>query len=1027
MRKLLFFFMFFLSLSALAQQRISGSVVDTNGEPLPGVNVSVVGATGGTVTDVSGEFSLEVSGTNVELQCSFIGMKSIIVPISKAQTSVSITMEEDFVTLDELVVVGYGTQKKGSVTGSISAINNDDLVKVSVPDVNNSLAGRLPGVRVQQLSSEPGVFDSNIDIRGLGQPLYVIDGISRDPATFARLNPNEIDNISILKDAAAAIYGVQAANGVVLVTTKKGTEKDFEVDYSFRMGINRVTQFPRLADAYQYSTMFNELHYNDFYSSGEYKGEPRFTPEEIEMYRTGELPSTDFMRLIMKDQSTQTQHNIGFSGGNEKVQYYTSFGFFGENGLWKTNSLSSNKYNFRTNVNAKLTKDLTFGVNLGYIQTTQDGQSESTWKVFRNTWRIAPTNQAYANGNPAYLQHPYEGGNNPLAYVDPEISGFRDRKESFYQSTFNLDYAVPFVKGLNLKAVAGYDTKDGLDRRFKKAYSQYDYDADNDQYNEVAKLNDPSDLSEGRWKELNTTLQLMANYNKEINGHTIGVLAVAEQRLKKLRTNNGYVQFGVDAIPELGAGIMETSTVGSHVEEVARQSLIGRVTYDYKMKYLLEASFRYDGSSLYPEDGRWGLFPSVSMGYNIAEESFIKDNVNFITKLKLRGSWGRMGDDGGARLVDHEIGYVYPDGGYYFGNGFKPALGIRNSVNPNFTWYTSDTYNAGIEASFWQGKVDVEFDVFERQRDGLPAYRNATLPGYVGVNLPQENLNGDITSGYEIVLGHRNSLNKDFSYFVRGNLSYTRTKHAYVEENPASNQNGEWRNTRSYRYNDIIWGYKTDGQFQNYDEIYNHAIMDGAGNRTILPGDFKYVDMNGDGVIDGNDVTPIANAGGKPLLYFGLNLGVSYKNFDFSVLLQGAAKYRVKYDDQLGRPFFWGFATPITEFWDRWHLNDMTDPESGWNPGRYPAMGERQNYRNSDFWWRDASYLRIKNVEIGYTVPEKLLTKIHTKGLRFYFTAFNLHTFTRGLDFVDPEYTSRAYSYNYPITMNMNFGVDIKL
>ena len=1045
------------SIAVQQNKTISGKVTDSSGAPLPGVTVMIKGTTNGTITNADGKYTLPNVPGDANIVFSFVGMRPQEI-LSAGKTNIDVSLEEDAIGIEEVVAVGYGTMKKGNLTGAIASVGSEDLVKVSLNDVTNTMTGRAPGVRVVQYSSEPGRFDSDIDIRGFGTPLVIVDGVQRDKNGFDRLDPNEIESVSILKDASAAIYGVKAANGVVLVTTKKGTAGKMKVSYSGRTGVQIVTAFPEMCNSYQYATMFDEMFINNEISSRRDNGEPRYSAADIQGFKNGSLPSTDFLGLVMSNTANQQQHNVTLNGGTEKLKYFTSFGFFDEGGLLKSDALWAKKYNLRTNIKAEIAKGLNLGVNLGFINTVRNssaggpGWMNSYAWVLRSAMSMRPTEPVYANNNPDYLQQFEDGEDHPIALTNEEYSGYDKHQEKYITSTFDLEYKIPFVKGLSTKLMYAYDATIGFEKEFKKKYDQYIYDVNADTY--TPRTHDsPSNLTEDYWEGIRKNVQFALNYDNHFGNHNVSGVVLYEQVERINVAHRAYTEYIIDAVDQLNAGSTSSNRVYSgtlsktreasdpHVNgETSNQSFVGKVNYDYSGKYLAEFSCRYDGSSMFPKDSRWGFFPAASVGWRISEESFIKDNVPFLDNLKLRASYGKLGDDGAA-AYQFLTGYTYPSGVYQVGDRWLSGLGFKNSANPDLTWYTSETSDIGLEGSLWNGRLSFEFDVFRRDRDGLLAYRNTTIPATYGVNLPQENLNSDRTQGFEIVFGHKNKIG-DLIYSVSANMSYARTKNRYVELTPSGNSYEKWRSTRDTgewdsaddhpvslnRYNDIIMGYKTDGQFQSFDEIYASPIVDGAGNRTLLPGDIKYVDINKDNIIDAKDEVVIGRGGLKPAIYFGLNLSASWKNFDVSMLFQGATMYKVMYTDLLSRPFFWGRANPMNIFWDRWHREDVLDPNSNWIAGKYPSSGERQNYKMSDFWYRDGTYLRLKSLEIGYTLPKSLTQKVSIENCRIFANGYNLLTFTKGLDFIDPEYSAERYQvvdYSYPITMNINLGVQI--
>lgn len=1034
-------------LSLYAQDiSVTGKVVDTKGEPLIGASVKVKGSNRGIVTDTKGTFTISVTDPNATLTASYIGYGTLDVDLKGSKT-VTITLTALQGSLEEVVVVAYGTQKRANLTGAVSTVVNKDIVKNSNNDVTNTLTGRAPGVRVAQLSSQPGKFDSQIDIRGFsyidpndilgnqqGGPLFIVDGVQRDKSGFDHLDPNEIESVSILKDATAAIYGVKAANGVVLVTTKKGKQGSIQVSYTMHIGQQYITKYPKLSNAYQYATLYDEQQINDFISNRQQQTPPQYSAAQLEDFRTGKTPSTDFLKAILGNNSSQQQHNITVSGGNEKLRFFVSGGYFDEGGLLKSGIEYGKKYNFRTALDGQLGKGLTFSINLGLNNVLSKGPNTAAWSLVRNAWSISPTQSLYSNGDPKYLNQFYNQPNdNPLGSITESQSGYSNTNDKALTSTFSLNYDIPFVKGLSARGLFAYDNSYSFNRSFRKQFYQYQYD-NSTQLQTPFSHQGPSQLNEYFGQGITNDIQLSLNYQKQFGKSNVTALLLYEQIYRQGNSNNAQTQFVIDAIDQLAAGNRATDVVGSGYSQSGNRSYVGKINYDYSGKYLAEFGFREDGSSYFPSNSRWGFFPYGSVGWRISEEPFIKNKFKFIDNIKLRATYGKEGDDqAAANTFAYLTGYIYPSSGSgslagsVFGSGFVKGVDFKNAANANITWYTSTQTDIGLDMSFWNGKLSFEGDIFRRERSGLLGSPISNIPGTYGVNLPQVNLNGDRTQGFEIVLGHRSKIG-DVDFSVSANMSYTRTQNRYIEQTPASSDADNYRNKTAYRYNDIVWGYKVAGQFQSYQQIYSAPIQDGAGNRTLLPGDLNYVDLNGDGVIDSRDQTVIARGGGKPAIYFGTNFDVAYKGFDFSMLLQGATMYSVSYQDQLSRPFYFQYSNPISIFADRWHRENIFDPNSPWVPGRFPSTGQRQNYKDgvpNSFSNFDASYLRIKSIELGYTFQKKLLSKIGINKFRVFMNAYNLYTFTgKGLDFIDPEYTNnRLYSYNYPITLNVNAGV----
>jgi TonB-linked SusC/RagA family outer membrane protein len=999
---------------------VTGKVINEKNEPIARASVTEKGTSNGTTTKENGSFSLNVANENSVLVFSFIGYVTQEIRVGK-QVNFTVSLQPDSAAgLGEVVVVGYGTQRKATLTGAVSSITSKELKTTTNANVTNMLAGKLPGLRVVQRNSEPGNYSTDFDIRGFGNPLIIVDGVPR--SNFNRLDPNEIESVSILKDASAAVYGVQAANGVILITTKRGKAGQVELNYSNAFGWSAIANSPDVMNAYEYATLVNEADLN----SG--KTTPTYSNDDLQKYKDGTYPSTDWYRLVVRKYTPQMQHNLSASGGSEKIRYFLSLGYFDEQGIWKTGDLNYKRYNFRSNITAQITKNLEAEFLINGIMDTKKEPGEPTWIVFKSMWMQKPIIPVYANNNPDYLSSVADA-THPLAITNAAISGYRNNTNKTLQASFALNYKVPFVDGLKARFMYSYDNMYSFTKQWKKRYALYDYDNAADIYIPTYAHN-PSTLSEWFDEGIATVLQASLNYEKRFHyDHHVNALLLIEKRKSYGNNFSGSREFSLDVVDQLFAGNALNQTIGSGaVNPIVMQGLVGRINYDYKGKYLVEGSFRNDGSSKFAEGHRWGFFPGVSAGWRISEENFFKGKVSFVKNLKLRASYGKLGDDASSTF-QYLAGYNYPGPQYILNNNVVSGLGFRGMANPNITWYTSRTANIGMDADLFSGRLHVEFDVFRKKREGLLATRNLSLPGTVGAGLPQENLNSDLREGFELLLSHNNHIGA-FNYNVSGNASFTRGKTLYVERAESNNSYKNWRDNNSYRWDDTYWGYHVTGQFGSMEEIKNSPIQDDNGNRNLLPGDLKYEDFNNDGIIDDNDVKPIGRNSGTPQVNLGFSFSAQWKGFDVNLLLQGATKFTISYlgSNQLVAPMPWG-RNGLAIFTDRWHRENMLDPNSAWVAGKYPSTrpsgAAPWNYRNSDFWLRDASYLRLKSVEIGYTIPSNILNKKGIKGLRVYTNGFNLFTLSGLNSVVDPEHTNGTYGLEYPITRNYNFGINL--
>lgn len=1031
---LIFFFGIILMTPALAQIKVKGLVTDTQGEAVIGANVVIEGTTKGTSTSLNGQFELDVP-TNSTLIISFLGYLPKKVNVG-TRTELQIQLTEDTHILDDVVVVGYGTQKKVTLTGAVSAITNKEMETTKSINVQNMLTGKIPGVRISQKTSEPGEFSNLFDIRGFGAPLVVIDGVPRE--NFTRMDPNEIESISVLKDASAAVYGVRAANGVVLITTKKGQEGKAKIEYSFTYGIQVPSNLAKPVGVLDRFTLMNEKYMHNYANPRLY-----YSDQDFEEFRNGTRIPTDWYAAII-EKAPQTQHNLSLGGKSSSMDYFINFGYADQDGFWKSGDLNYNRYNLRVNVNAEILKGLKVSAKINGIKDAKNMPS-NTWNVFKQLWRHEPNDPIYANNNPDYYYN--VGGNfSVVPMTNSKDCGYTKTNRKWFQSTFNLSYDIPFVKGLTVKGTYGYDHNTTDETNFVKIYNLYSYDEATDIYKLERQFNAPENIRRSHNSNNMNMWQVSVNYNNTfLKDHTVSALLLMEETR---RDSDGFYakrNLGI-TIPYLFAGVALGQEGNSDIESIwrnANRGYVGKFNYDYKGKYLAEFSFRHDGSSKFPTGKQWGFFPGGSIGWRISEENFIKNSgqLDFINNLKLRASYGAMGDDS-ASSYQYISGYDYPykmtgsgqqlGDGYLFDGNWISSLGFRTAPNPRITWFTVKTANIGLDWDLWNGKLSGTLDMFMRNRKGLLADRLITVPGSFGSTMPQENLNSDRTKGIELSLSHRNKIG-DLNYNISGNISFTRTKNVYVEEAEAQNSYLNWRNSKSDRYNDIWWGYGYWGQYQSYEQIAKYPVYV---DNSVLPGDYIYEDWNGDGIIDEKDIHPMgitadSNTGGSiyknnPLLYYGLNIGAEYKGIDLSVLLQGAAIAHVAPGEQFDQPLLWD-GNAVKEFLDRWHpvdpKADPYNPENQWIKGYYAYTGTVAK-SNSEFAMQSMAYLRLKSIEVGYTLPKSISTHVGIQNLRVFFNGYNLLTFT-GLKGVDPEHPSDSYGYIYPLNKTYSFGVNI--
>ena len=1004
------------------KKTVSGIVRDSQGEPMIGVTIVESGTNNGSITDINGDFSLSIQENGI-LRISLIGYKAKEIRTAD-KSRFDIILEEDSKLLDELVVVGYGIQKKGNLTGAISSIKSDEILTTTHSSLAQSLQGKMAGLQIRQQAGEPGEFNNSINIRGFGAPLYVIDGIARDGGNeFQRLDPNDIESISILKDASAAIYGFNAGNGVILVTTKKGTQSAPKFAYNGSVGFQRPTDVPQMASAAQLQEMLVDANVNIGLV-------PAITKEELERWkqRAPGYEGTNWYDEVMKKQSFQTQHNLSVRGGSNMVDYFVSFGYFDEGGLLKSNDIDYERYTLRSNLTAKLTKNLKADVFLSGRYDIRTNPGDFYW-IFKATQIGLPTETPYANNNKDYLAKTVS--DNPVALMQQGQAGYSESKNKAFQSSFGLTYDVPFVTGLQLKGTAAYDSNNSMGKVLRKTYNLYTYNPITEKYISE-KYNSPARISNTNGDFDRLVMQGQIVYNNTFNDvHNVGATAVYESTKTDYRYSwfqRQYDFYTNDQINQAGTDNQETD---GHEDESANMSYVGKFNYNYAGKYLIEFAFRYDGSYRYAADNRWDFFPVISAGWRVSEEKFIKNNVKFLSNLKFRASYGKVGENAGTPF-QYVPGYVMGGSGYEFSDGsYTSGIASPPIINKNLTWYTATILDIGLDLGLFNNRLNIEFDVYQRDRKGLLATRNLTLPNTFGAVLPEENLNTDRVQGIEFMISYQDKI-ADFSYGVSCNFNFARTMNRYVERSEYTSSYDKWRSGNTNRWNDVLWGYELEGQFQNYEDIIHSPLHESGnyGNDRQLPGSFKFKDANGDGVIDGRDELPLF-WGGSPKLHYGLTLNMAYKGFDFNTLLQGSGNFSVRFQEVYGSMLAFNGNTPAY-FYDRWHLSDPYDPNSEWISGKWPAIRTSENsagmYRESSAFRKDASYLRLKSMEIGYTIPVKIVKKAMLESVRIYANGHNLFTFAD--DFVkpfDPEKIEGAFSagFNYPLTKSYNFGLNV--
>ena len=1023
---------------------VSGTVTDDTDQPVIGASVMVKGSTTGVPTDLDGKYTIDVPADAV-LEFSSVGLRTVDIQVN-GRAVINVVLNTDNTFLESVVVVGYGTQKKGSISGAVSAVNNDDIIKTKSENVQNMLTGRIAGLRVYQKSAEPGSYKNDMDIRGMGSPLVIIDGVPRDVADFQRLNSADIENVSVLKDAAAAIYGLRGGNGVILVTTKKGSEGKAKVNYNGSFTFQTPSRMPELASVVDAMTVYNEKGMNAVHN-----GALAFREDLVEQYRSGALSGEDWNSIILADWSPQTQHDLSISGGTEKIQYYVSMGYTFQDSFFKSGDLNYSKYNLRSNISAEIVKGLKLDLNIAGMLDQQNNPYFSSVDIIREYWRQGVLIPAFIDD----AQTMYNGQGildmkNPAAMMTSDISGYRQYDKKTFQTSATLSYdfgtVTDVLKGLKAQGMFSYDYRIDDNEIFRKEFSLYVLDENStDSYVSQAFPSHTNQLRKENYTKQQTLWNVMLNYDREFGKHHVGALIGYEQQVRKGDNYYALADLALGS-PTLTAVNGQNQTVGldnglANLYDIAYQSLIGRVNYNYDDRYLIEGQFRYDGSSKFAPGHQWGFFPSVSAAWRISEEPFFKDSaLSFINQLKLRVSYGVTGDDN-AKDFNYQwvTGYTYQGGqtndkgwynkyapGYIFGGEWVYGANPQPLANLDISWLTMNTFNVGIDFEAWNGKLGASFDFFRRVRKGMMAASNTELPTVVGATAPWRNANTDCHFGLELELSHRNRVG-DFSYEIKGIATITRQRVIHdVSIREFGNRYDAWRNDNlTNRNQGVQFGYEGAGRYESWEDIWSYPIYK---ENSTLPGDYKYVDWNGDGEISSLDEHPYAYDQ-NPWLNYSLDFRFGWKNLDFSMLLQGSALGSYCYEEALYN--IWGNASGaggvLEQYLDRWRpangSYDIYDPSLEWTSGYYAYTGHYPTAK-SDFNRVSTAFLRLKSIEIGYTLPKFKSPAMKDFGLRIYFNAYNPLTITK-LKFVDPEHAGDDLGRMYPLNKTYTIGLNL--
>ncbi|GAB3700105.1 TonB-dependent receptor [Spirosoma flavus] len=1060
------------TVSAMAQSRVTGKVIDDQGQGLPGVSIVVKGTTTGTVSSADGTYGLNVPNKTATLIYSFIGYTSQEVPINN-RDAINITLATDNKMLNEVIVVGYGEQKKETVTGSVATVKGQELVKSPAVNLTNSIAGRMPGVIATNRSGEPGYDGSAIRIRGantLGNndALIVIDGVPARAGGIDRLNPADIESISVLKDASAAIYGSRAANGVILVTTKRGKTGKPELTYNFNQGWAQPTVLPQMASAAEYAQINNEINaYNlpsqywkpaldAFNTTGTYTrpdngaiAKAAFTPDEIKKFQDGsdpwKYPNTDWFSAALKPWSPQSRHTIQLNGGGENIKYLASANYQNQDAYYKNSATGYKQYDFRLNLDAKISKHISTVIGVVGRQENRFFPTVGAGDIFRMLMRGYPNKPAFwPNGLPA---PDIENGQQPVL-VTTSATGYNRDTRYYLQSNASVNVTNPWVPGLKFTGSVAFDKYIQQGKTWQTPWYVYSWDYTSYDANKqpvltrVAKGPAQATLNQYTNDQFNSLLSGILSYDHTFAGdHAVTLLAGITKEQSNSAGFSGYRKyFASTAVDQLFAGgDAEKNSNTTAAWERARMSYFGRAGYNFKEKYLAEFLWRYDGSYMFPVNSRWGFFPGVSAGWRISEENFFKKNIPAISSLKLRASWGQLGNDqvyfnDALREYDYLPTYAYGDPvnanwGYVVGGQVGKTLYENGVPNTSLTWEVANNTDIGLEGSALNGKIFFEFDVFMNKRSNILWRKSASVPQTTGATLPATNIGKVSNRGYEFNIGY-NGQAGDFKYSVSVNGGYAKNEITFWDETPGA---PEWQrstgkpipsNVNDPNQANGTLMYQYDGIFATQAEIDANKIdYSGVGASLLRPGDMRLKDIDGNGKIDGNDRVR-ADRNNQPRFQGGFNGNLRWKNFDFTVLIQASTGGQIFLQTESGT-----IGNFLKYNYDhRWTVDNPSTVD--------PRIVDRSNQYFSNgttYWMKSTDYVRLKNLELGYTLPANIGNKIGLTNLRVYVNALNLATYSPAMKgILDPESTSGASASSnstngqyYPQARIINTGLSV--
>lgn len=1022
---------------SMDQKTITGKVTDPDGQPLPGATVVVKGTTNGVATDIDGNFALPGVNEGDVLLVAFVGFRTQEVTISN-QSTVTIALEVDAIGIEEIVTVGYGVQKKTTVTGAISTVKGEELAEIPVPNISQSMAGKLAGVSMRSKNgAQPGMDTPDIHIRGIvttgnNSPLVVVDGVKRN--NIMQIDPASIESITVLKDAAAvAPYGIGGANGVILITTKKGKKGAPVVRLTTSYGIQNPTYVPDMLDATDYMKLQNEGYYNQVPDGTTPPNAPDLIADYKNLHNSDpyRYPDSKFTDIWNSNIPVQN-HNIELSGGTDKINYHAGLGYYDQEGLF--DPVGYKRYNYNLSLEMKATNTTKVGLSLyGSVEQTNDldpGEN-ATGHLMRASYKFVPIQQlVYPDG-----EHWGESSaSSPMGALMSD--GYEKWDKNTLLASIFIEQQLPFIQGLSVKGVFSYDPTSQKQKQWHIPFIYHNINLDTNPYTFTEAVSTQEGgsptyiyLREQQRDWRNYTGQAFLNYARTFGDHSITGLVVAEARKSNYRQfwarrNNFALE-----IDELDFGSSDKLDYdnGGSSSEGSEIGFVYRLGYSYKDRYMFEAAGRYDGHYYFAPGARWGYFPSFSAAWRLSEEDFMAD-MDVIDNLKIRASWGKSGNLAGSAF-QYMSGYTLRGNAYLFGtSGLVQGSRVDKEANPDITWEISNKTDVGFDLNMWNGLLNVEFDYFHEKRTGMLLAPQVTLPVEYGLSLSEENAGEMLNNGFEITASTRKTLANGMELGLSGNFSYAKNQMIQVFETDAQHNNPN--RTLTGRPYGTPFGYHAIGLFSTADDKNGDGIINEEDGYNVVqfgelhPGDVQYADLSGpdgvpDGKIDSNDETKIGYPV-YPLTTYGLTADAKWKGVDVSLFFQGTGMSSINIRQFMTVPFENNGSNTAYEYFD----NRWTPDNQGAKYPRATPSPYANNTKNSDWWTVSSNYLRLKTLIVGYNLPKAWMDRIGINGIRVSYTGQNLLTFSN-ITHIDPEMGYSQRENSYPQMRSHIFGLDI--